>query len=95
MPTRWSVAPDLTAEHTGGHSPGHVIIRVGGGAAFTGHLAVNPLQAAFGVTSDQHLDAHAAHVALEIELAWAMDRNALVIGPLWPGPGAGRVSSPP
>ena len=95
MPTCWTVAPDVTAEHTGGHSPGHTILRIGDGAVFTGHLAVSPLQAAFGVISDQHFDDHAAHVALEIQLAWATERNALVIGPLWPGPGAGRVSGPP
>jgi hypothetical protein len=72
MATRWTVAPDAPAEHPGGHSPGHVIIRFGDGAVFTGQLAVSPLQAAFGVISDQHLDYQAGHVALEIQLAWAM-----------------------
>ena len=95
MPPDWLLATDVTAFHTGGHSPGHVIIRIGRGAVFLGHLAVSPLQAAFEVISDQHLDDHAARGALEIQLAWAAEHNALVIGPLWPGPGAGRVSGPP
>lgn len=95
MPTHWAVTPDVTAEHTGGHSPGHVAIRIGDGAVFLGHLAVSPLQAAFGSIPHQHLDDQAAHEALEFQLEWAMERNALVIGPLWPGPGAGRVSGPP
>jgi len=95
MPTRWNMTADVTAVHTGGHSPGHVAIRVGEGAVFLGHLAVSPLQAAFGPIPHQHLDDPAAHEALEMQLAWAVEHDALIIGPLWPGPGAGRVSGPP
>ncbi|HUY65902.1 MAG TPA: hypothetical protein VMV06_03715 [Acidimicrobiales bacterium] len=89
------VAPGVTLELTGGHSPGHCVVRVGEGAVLVGHLAINPLQAGAGVIRGQHRDDDAAHSALEGELAWASERGALVIGPLWPVPGAGRVTGPP
>ncbi len=89
------VAPGVVLELTGGHSPGHCVLRVGAGAVFVGHLAINPVQASAGVMPGQHHDHDAAHAALAEELAWASQRGALVIGPLWPDPGAGRVTGPP
>ncbi len=91
----WDVAPGVTLELTGGHSPGHCAVRVGEGAVFVGHLAINPLQAGAGIIRGQHLDDEAAHSALERELTWASERGALVIGPLWPAPGTARVTGPP
>jgi len=91
----WEVAPGVALELTGGHSPGHCVVRVGEDAVFVGHLAINPLQAGAGVIRGQHWDDDAAHSALERELAWASERDALVIGPLWPAPRAGRVTGPP
>jgi glyoxylase-like metal-dependent hydrolase (beta-lactamase superfamily II) len=91
----WVMAPGVTFELTGGHSPGHGVLRVGDGAVFIGHLAINPLQVGAGVMPGQHIDADAAWAALERELMWAAERGALVIGPLWPEPGAGRISGPP
>jgi glyoxylase-like metal-dependent hydrolase (beta-lactamase superfamily II) len=89
------MAPGVTFELTGGHSPGHGVLRVGDGAVFIGHLAINPLQVDAGAMPGQHIDADAAWAALERELRWASAREALVIGPLWPEPGAGRISGPP
>lgn len=89
------IAPGVTLEASGGHSAGHAVVRVGNAAVFLGHLAVNPVQASGGVMPDQHLDPTTAFAALERELAAAADRDALVIGPLWPEPGAGRVEGPP
>jgi glyoxylase-like metal-dependent hydrolase (beta-lactamase superfamily II) len=91
----WAVAPGVAFELTGGHSPGHGVLRVGDGAVFLGHLAISPLQVGAGVMCGQHVDADGAWAALERELAWASDREALVIGSLWPEPGAGRVAGPP
>jgi hypothetical protein len=62
---------------------------------FIGHLALSPLQLTSGVRAAGHLDVQRAHDALEAELRWARDHHALLIGPLWPSPGAGRVTGPP
>ncbi len=90
-----AVAPGVIAEQVGGHSPGHLTLRIGDGGMFLGHLAVSPLQVTTGAQPDQHVDAVTAHKALEEALRWACDHQALLIGPLWPSPGAGRVSGPP
>jgi glyoxylase-like metal-dependent hydrolase (beta-lactamase superfamily II) len=90
-----AIAPGVNVEQSGGHSPGHLIMRIGEGAVFIGHLAVSPLQAAAGVQPGQHVDANRAHDVLVDELRWACDRHALMLGPLWPDPGAGRISGPP
>ena len=87
--------PGVTMELTAGHSPGHSIVKVGDGAVFIGHLAVNPIQVAGGVMPGAHNDPVKAFIALERELIWASEVEALVIGPLWPEPGAGRVVGPP
>lgn len=89
------IAPSVSMELTGGHSPGHALVRIGGGAVFLGHLAINPVQVAGGIMPGQHVDAVVAFHELERVLAWAVERNALVIGPLWPAPGAARVAGPP
>jgi glyoxylase-like metal-dependent hydrolase (beta-lactamase superfamily II) len=80
---------------TGGHTPGHTVLRIGDEAVFVGHLAINPLQASAGLMRGQHHDPDGALAALERELAWACERDALVIGPLWPSPGAARITGPP
>jgi glyoxylase-like metal-dependent hydrolase (beta-lactamase superfamily II) len=90
-----SVAPGVMMHLTGGHTPGHTVLRIGEGAVFVGHLAINPLQASAGIMRGQHCDPDGALVALERELAWACERDALMIGPLWPSPGAARVTGPP
>ena len=52
-------------------SPGHVMIRLDDDADITSHRAVSPSQAAFGFAYGQHLDDRAAHIALDVERAWA------------------------
>ena len=89
------IAPRVSMELTGGHTPGHSVLRIGDGAVFVGHLAVNPVQASGGIMPGQHAEPVTAYEALEGELTWAMERDALVIGPLWPEPGAARVAGPP
>jgi len=87
----FEVVPGVTMELTGGHGPGHAILKVGDGAVFIGHLAINPVEIGRGTTPEPD----EAFEALERQLTWASERNALVIGSLWPAPGAGRVSGPP
>lgn len=89
------IAPGITLEVTGGHSPGHAVLRLGDDAVFIGHLLINPIQVVGGVMPGQHYVATEAFNALERELAWAAEHEALVVGPLWPEPGAGRVAGPP
>jgi glyoxylase-like metal-dependent hydrolase (beta-lactamase superfamily II) len=89
------IAPGVSMELTGGHSPGHAVVRIGDGAVFVGHLAINPVQVLGGIMPDQHVDPSQAFTQLERVLAWAVERHALVIGPLWPEPGAARVTGPP
>jgi len=42
------IAPGVVMELTGGHTPGHCVIRIADGAVFVGHLAVNPVQVSGG-----------------------------------------------
>jgi glyoxylase-like metal-dependent hydrolase (beta-lactamase superfamily II) len=84
-----SVTEDVSVVHTGGHSPGHQIVRVsscGEHAVIVGHLAVSALHLATGECPQEHMDSHVANVALEKLLA----EDTVLIGPLWPAPGAGR-----
>jgi glyoxylase-like metal-dependent hydrolase (beta-lactamase superfamily II) len=89
---------EVAVELTGGHSAGHAVVRVesaGARALFVGHLALNPVQVAFPQGAGQHADADRAQQALDAILAEAVGDETLVIGPLWPAPGAARVSGPP
>jgi len=89
---------EVTLELTGGHSAGHAVVRVesaGARAFFLGHLALSPVQVAFPQGPGQHADAPRAQQALDRLLADAASNGSLTIGPLWPSPGAARVSGPP
>jgi glyoxylase-like metal-dependent hydrolase (beta-lactamase superfamily II) len=84
-----SVTEDVSVAHTGGHSPGHQIVRVssqGEHAVIVGHLAVSALHLATGECPQEHMDPKVANAALEKLLA----EDTVLIGPLWPAPGAGR-----
>jgi hypothetical protein len=89
------VAPGVVLELSGGHSPGHALIRVGDDVVFLGHLAVHPVNVATEPRPGAHIDMPTAATTLETELATAAARRSLVIGPLWPAPGAARVTGPP
>jgi glyoxylase-like metal-dependent hydrolase (beta-lactamase superfamily II) len=83
------VTDDVAIEFTGAHSPGHQIVRVGAGAdsaVVIGHLAVSPLGLTAGNRPGAHIDSVRAWEILE-ELR---DSGAVLVGPLWPAPGAGR-----
>jgi glyoxylase-like metal-dependent hydrolase (beta-lactamase superfamily II) len=83
------VTDDVSLEHTGGHTPGHQIVRISSGgeqAVIVGHLAVSALHVATGECPPEHMDSGVANDALEKLLA----EDTVLIGPLWPTPGAGR-----
>jgi len=86
---RTPLTDEVTLEFTGGHSAGHQIVRVSSGgdtAVILGHLALSPIHLAIGECPGQHVDPAAAFATLRS----FRDVGALLIGPLWPTPGAGR-----
>jgi hypothetical protein len=91
----WEAAPGVVLEASGGHSAGHALLRIGDGAVFLGHLALNPLKVAFPLSGRDHEDNATVAAVLDRELAAAAEAGGLVIGPLWPEPGCGRVTGPP
>ena len=75
-------------DFTGGHNPGHMVVRIesnGEQAIMLGHLALTPLHVALQKDSN-HMDAAAANERLR-EL---LEEDAILVGPLWPSPAAGR-----
>ncbi len=83
-----AVTRDVTVRWTGGHSPGHQIVHIssnGDEATMIGHLALSPLNCALPGTGG-HLDRTTAIAALTD----VRDAGHLLIGPLWPEPGAAR-----
>ena len=84
---------------TGGHTAGHAVVRIadegGVGAVFIGHLAVSPLDFAVETKAEAHEDIVTAAPLVEAELRAAAADGRLLIGPLWPAPGAAHVSGPP
>jgi hypothetical protein len=84
------LAPGVTAEWTGMHNTGHCAFHVGvaeTGAIFVGHLAVTPLHLATGPCPLQHDEHEEAWRWLE---SVAANPSRVIIGPLWPSPGAVR-----
>ncbi|MCU1364520.1 MAG: fold metallo-hydrolase [Ilumatobacteraceae bacterium] len=80
------MAPGVTAEWTGMHNIGHCAFHVGV-ATFVGHLAVTPLHLATGPCLSQHFAPDDAWRWLQ---SIASDPSHVIIGPLWPSPGAIR-----
>jgi glyoxylase-like metal-dependent hydrolase (beta-lactamase superfamily II) len=98
VPLPHDVTPEVELVLSGGHSPGHatVVVRSGGERAlFLGHLAVSPMQAALERPFALHDDSELGGRALRRWLEDAAIDDALVIGPLWPAPGAARVRLDP
>jgi glyoxylase-like metal-dependent hydrolase (beta-lactamase superfamily II) len=82
-------------ERTGGHSPGHAVMHVesaGAHAVLLGHLALNPLQLATRPHTG-HVDDAAVNAWFEPFVARAAQEPILLIGPLWPSPGAARFTA--
>jgi glyoxylase-like metal-dependent hydrolase (beta-lactamase superfamily II) len=83
------ITDDVSLELTGGHSPGHQVVRVDSGgehAVIVGHLAVSAVHLGTGYCPEEHMDPDCALEVLEKLLA----EDAILIGPLWPEPAAGR-----
>jgi glyoxylase-like metal-dependent hydrolase (beta-lactamase superfamily II) len=83
------VTDHVSVEHVGAHTPGHLFVRVaadGTQAIMVGHLAVSPLHLVTGPCPQQHPHPDEAQVRIDKLLT----EDAVVIGPLWPAPGAAR-----
>jgi hypothetical protein len=83
------IIPGLHAEWTGIHNPGHCAFHVRSEATFVGHLAVTPLHLATGPCAPQN--------PADPEGAWRWLQTIkaggrILIGPLWPSPGAIRFA---
>ena len=91
-----TVTPSVTMVSAGGHTAGMATVVVksdGERALVLGHLAINPLHAAVATEVVLHDNPALGAVALRTWLADAASDGALLIGPLWPSPGAARVTS--
>jgi glyoxylase-like metal-dependent hydrolase (beta-lactamase superfamily II) len=78
---------DVTLRWTGGHTPGHQVVEIASGdtrVTMVGHLALSPLNGALECAG--HIDSAQANTALRER----RDRGDVLIGPLWPLPGAAR-----
>ena len=83
-----SIASAVSFDLTAGHSPGHALVRIRSGgeqAIMVGHLALTPLHVG-RIDPDGHVDLERAMAARQKLL----DEDAILIGPLWPAPAAGR-----
>ncbi len=91
-----AVNSTVTMELAGGHTAGMATVVVrseDARALFLGHLAINPVHAAVDIEVVLHDDPARATAALVRWLGNAAEDDALVIGPLWPAPGAARVTN--
>ena len=82
------VTDDVALHWTGAHTPGHQVVDIssqGAHATMIGHLALSPLHCVIDECAN-HVESEAA-VAVLMELR---DRGDVLIGPLWPAPGAAR-----
>ncbi len=83
------VTENVTLEHVGAHTPGHQFVRIHSGdqtAVMVGHVAVTALHLVTGPCPQQHPRPDEAQARVEKLLT----EDAVLIGPLWPAPGAGR-----
>jgi len=83
------VTEHVSLEHVGAHTPGHQFVRVhsaGETAVMVGHVAVTALHLVTGPCPQQHPWPDEAQARIEVLLT----EDAVLIGPLWPAPGAGR-----
>jgi glyoxylase-like metal-dependent hydrolase (beta-lactamase superfamily II) len=83
------VTANVSLEHAGAHTPGHQFVRISSGgehAIMVGHLAVSPLHLVTGPCPQQHPRPDEAQALID----GLLEEDAVLIGPLWPAPGAGR-----
>jgi len=85
------ITGEVRLELTGAHSAGHAFVRVESGgesATFLGHLALSPINVATADSSAANVEAAREAEVLERLVAEAAARDTLIVGPLWPFPGA-------
>jgi glyoxylase-like metal-dependent hydrolase (beta-lactamase superfamily II) len=85
------ITDEVRLELTGAHTPGHAVVRIesqSDRATFLGHLALSPLNLATRSQSSLQDSARATEM-LDAFVAEAAADEALLVGPLWPYPGAG------
>jgi glyoxylase-like metal-dependent hydrolase (beta-lactamase superfamily II) len=91
---QFDIAPQIVLELTGGHSPGHAVVRIGtgrGSVIMLGHLAVSAVQLSADQPEQGHLDAARANAVIHELLAEARRDGAYLAGSLWPAPGIATV----
>jgi glyoxylase-like metal-dependent hydrolase (beta-lactamase superfamily II) len=84
-----TVVPGVAVELTGGHSPGNQVVRIsshGEEAVMVGHLAISPVHFVTGENPIEHPWPDVAEQVLDK----LRSEDVVLIGPLWPAPGAGR-----
>jgi glyoxylase-like metal-dependent hydrolase (beta-lactamase superfamily II) len=89
------LAAGVTLRPTMGHSAGHCVVDIESGgqrAVLVGHLAISPLHAAAGLRPELHRDGEVAWREFDHILRDAAEKDVLVVGVLWPEPGAARVT---
>ena len=82
------VTSEVRTTWVGAHSPGHLLVNVTSGgerATMLGHLALSPLHCVT-TAPGPHLDPVAASAVLH----GLGDGQRILVGPLWPAPGAAR-----
>jgi glyoxylase-like metal-dependent hydrolase (beta-lactamase superfamily II) len=90
------VAPGVRLEDAPGHNPGHHVVWLEDGASsavVVGHLFLHPAQVAAVEADNGDLDPVVLAQTRRDLLARCVDHDALLIGPLFAAPGAGRVRS--
>ena len=91
---RHDVAPGVRMQQTGGHSPGHAVLRISGADAdvvLLGHLAVNPVQLAAEQGPQAHIDAPRANRVIAELVDESRRTGTILAGSLWPVPGAATI----
>ena len=86
--------PGVRLEDAPGHSRGHVVVWIDSGGAkavITGHLFLHPAQIATPEVDSGDLDPVALARTRRALLARCVREDALLVGPLFADPGAGKV----
>lgn len=90
-----AVTPEVRMVLAGGHTDGMAVIEIASGgerAILTGHVPINPVHARVAHRPES-ADVTTDRPVLERWAADAARDGALYVAPLWPAPGAARVSA--